>query len=90
MNNYQEVELIDFLRDFVMRNTDMGAAPIELEVTPEEFMILGEFFVQGLAGWILGIEKARRHRGSLREVTASNRMEPDPKSPDEEDFNDEN
>jgi len=62
------VGLKDFLGAFVAEEVDMSADEVVLKISPEEFEALGEFFVQGLVGWMLGIQITRQRPCSLIEV----------------------
>jgi hypothetical protein len=60
--------LKDFLQTFVAEHTLTSGGELILEVSPEEMQALGDFFVLGLCGWMLGLE-AGRTRLMLVEVT---------------------
>jgi hypothetical protein len=73
--NDTRVGLRDFLGAFVAQEVDMSENEIVLKVSPEEFEALGEFFVQGLVGWMLGIQITRQRPRSLIEVIPATRTE---------------
>lgn len=60
--------LKDFLQTFVAEHTLTSGGELILDVSPEEMQALGDFFVRGLCGWMLGLE-AGRTRLMLVEVT---------------------
>jgi hypothetical protein len=60
--------LKDFLQTFVAEHTLTSGGELILDVSPEEMQALGDFFVRGLCGWMLGLE-AGRTRLVLVEVT---------------------
>lgn len=60
--------LKDFLQTFVAEHTLTSGGELILDVSPEEMQALGDFFVRGLCGWMLGFE-AGRTRLMLVEVT---------------------
>jgi hypothetical protein len=72
------VRLEDFLASFVAQQVDMRDDEIVLKITAEEFEALGEFFIQGIAGWMLGIRIGRSRSRPFVDVTPASRMEPDP------------
>jgi hypothetical protein len=71
------VRLEDFLASFVAQQVDMCEDEIVLKVTAEEFEALGEFFIQGIAGWMLGIQLGRSRSRPFVELTPASRP-PDP------------
>ena len=60
--------LKDFLQTFVAEHVLTSGSELVLDVSPEEMQALGDFFVRGLCGWMLGLE-AGRTRLMLVEVT---------------------
>ena len=60
--------LKDFLQTFVAEHTLTSGVELVLDVSPEEMQALGDFFVRGICGWMLGLE-AVRTRLMLVEVT---------------------
>jgi hypothetical protein len=60
--------LKDFLQTFVAEHALTSGGELILDVSPEEMQALGDFFVRGLCGWMLGLE-AGRTRLMLVEVT---------------------
>lgn len=72
------VRLEDFLTSFVAQQVDMRDDEIVLKITAAEFEALGEFFIQGIAGWILGIQIGRQRSSPFIEVTPASRMETNP------------
>lgn len=60
--------LKDFLQSFVAERVLTSGGELILDVSPEEVQALGDFFVRGICGWMLGLE-AGRTRLMLVEVT---------------------
>ena len=60
--------LKDFLQTFVADHSRTSGGELVLDVSPEETQALGDFFVRGICGWMLGLE-ASRTRLMLVEVT---------------------
>ena len=60
--------LKDFLQAFVAEHALTSGGELILDVSPEEIQALGDFFLRGLCGWMLGLE-AGRTRLMLVEVT---------------------
>jgi len=51
--------LKDFLQTFVAEHVLTSGSELVLDVSPEEMQALGDFFVRGLCGWMLGLEAGR-------------------------------
>jgi hypothetical protein len=60
--------LKDFLQTFVAEHALTSGGEVVIDVSPEEMQALGDFFVRGLCGWMLGLEDGRA-RLMLVEVT---------------------
>ena len=60
--------LKEFLQTFVAEHALSSGGELVLDVSPEEMQALGDFFVRGICGWMLGLE-AGRTRLMLVEVT---------------------
>jgi len=60
--------LKDFLQTFVADHALTSGGEMVIDVSPEEMQALGDFFVRGICGWMLGLE-AGRTRLMLVEVT---------------------
>ena len=60
--------LKEFLQTFVAEHALTSGGELILDVSPEEMQALGDFFVRGICGWILGLQ-AGRTRLMLVEVT---------------------
>jgi hypothetical protein len=60
--------LNDFLKSFVAEHTLYSGDDLVLDVTPEDIQALGDFFVRGICGWVLGLKTERQSR-RLVEVT---------------------
>jgi len=60
--------LKDFLQAFVAEHALNSGGEMVIDISPEEMQALGDFFVRGLCGWMLGLE-AGRTRLMLVEVT---------------------
>lgn len=60
--------LKDFLQAFVAEHSLPSSGEMVIDVSPEEMQALGDFFVRGLCGWMLGLE-AGRTRLMLVEIT---------------------
>lgn len=60
--------LKNFIQSFVDEHALTGGGEMVIDVSPEEIQALGDFFVRGMCGWMLGL---KRERTSLRliEVT---------------------
>ena len=63
------VEWKDYLEDFVAQFAEPTDLGMELKISSEELEALGEFFVQGLVGWALGIQVVRQRPRLLVEIT---------------------
>lgn len=62
------VEWKDYLEDFVAQFAEPTDFGMELKISSEELEALGEFFVQGLVGWALGIQVVRQRPRLLVEI----------------------
>jgi hypothetical protein len=60
--------LKEFLQTFVADHSRTSGGELVLDVSPEEMQALGDFFVRGICGWMLGLE-ASRTKLMLVEVT---------------------
>jgi len=60
--------LKDFLQTFVAEHALNSGGEMVIDISPEEMQALGDFFVRGLCGWMLGLE-AGRTRLMLAEIT---------------------
>ncbi|HKQ05586.1 MAG TPA: hypothetical protein VJ464_10670 [Blastocatellia bacterium] len=60
--------LKDFLQAFVAEHALTSGGELIIDISPEEMQALGDFFMRGLCGWMLGLE-AGRTRLMLVEVT---------------------
>ena len=60
--------LKDFLQTFVPEHALNSGGEMVIDMSPEEMQALGDFFVRGLCGWMLGLE-AGRTRLMLVEIT---------------------
>ncbi|HKP13160.1 MAG TPA: hypothetical protein VJZ91_13665 [Blastocatellia bacterium] len=60
--------LKDFLQTFVAEHALNSGGEMVIDISPEEMQALGDFFVRGLCGWMLGLE-AGRTRLMLVEIT---------------------
>ena len=60
--------LKDFLQTFVAGHALTSAGEMIIDISPEEMQALGDFFVRGPCGWMLGLE-AGRTRLMLVEIT---------------------
>lgn len=60
--------LKDFLQTFVAKHALNSGGEMVIDISPEEMQALGDFFVRGLCGWMLGLE-AGRTRLMLVEIT---------------------
>ena len=56
------------MQAFVAEHALPSGGELVLDVSPEEIEALGDFFVRGICGWMLGLE-ASRTRLMLVEVT---------------------
>ena len=60
--------LKDFLQAFVAEHALKSGGEMVIDISPEEMQALGDFFVRGLCGWMLGLE-AGRTKLMLVEIT---------------------
>lgn len=83
--SYSDRTLKDFLGTFVEDHALTSGGELVLDVSPEEIQALGDFFVRGLCGWMLGLDTERRRASRLVEVTEPLCVdETDPCAEDEE------
>ena len=83
--SHSDRSLKDFLGAFVEEHALTSGGEMVLDVSPEEIQALGDFFVRGLCGWMLGLDIDRRRAHRLVEVTENRRAaEEDPCAEDAE------
>jgi len=51
--------LKEFLQTFVADHALTSGGGLVLDVLPEEMQALGDFFLRGICGWMLGLEAGR-------------------------------
>jgi hypothetical protein len=67
--SHSDRTLKEFLGAFVEEHALTSGGELVLDVSPEEIQALGDFFVRGLCGWMLGLDIDRRRAHRLVEVT---------------------
>jgi hypothetical protein len=60
--------LKNFIQSFVDEHTLTSGGELVLDISQEEIQALGDFFVRGMCGWMLGLKRERANR-RLIEVT---------------------
>jgi hypothetical protein len=75
--SHSDQTLKDFLGTFVEEHALTSGGELVLDVSPEEIQALGDFFVRGLCGWMLGLDVERRRTIKLVEVTEPLRADED-------------